>query len=88
MPNHLYEDQGKLYSNSECLTQGALTAQLTTVTCSAPGTPDYAIADLTTTSPYGFASADEGQTLLKVVANQQIRLAELEVLLKAAHIIT
>lgn len=60
----------------------ALTAQLTTITCSSPGTPDYAIADLTATSPYGFASADEGQTVLKVIANLQIRLAEVEARLK------
>ena len=56
----------------------ANTAALTTITCSAPGTPDYAIANLTATTPYGFASADEGQTVLKVIANLQIRVAELE----------
>jgi len=61
----------------------ALTAQLTTITCSAPGTPDYAIANLTTTTPYGFASADEGQTVLKVIANLQVRVGELETKLAA-----
>jgi hypothetical protein len=58
--------------------QTELTDELTTITCTAPGTPDYAIADLTTTSPYGFASADEGQTVLKVIANLQTRVNELE----------
>lgn len=56
----------------------ALTTALTTITASAPGTPDYAIANLTATSPYGFASADEGQTVLKVIANLQARVNELE----------
>lgn len=59
-----------------------LTTQLTTITCSAPGTPDYAIADLTATSPYGFAAKDEGQTVLKVIANLQTRVSELETKLK------
>ena len=51
---------------------------LTTITCSNPGTPDYDITDLTNSSPYGFASADEGQTVLTVIKNLQTRLAELE----------
>ena len=66
----------------------ALTTQLTTVTCTAPGTPDYAIADLTTTSPYGFVSADEGQSVLKVIANLQTRVAELETKLTALGLLT
>jgi len=66
----------------------ALTTQLTTVTCTAPGTPDYAIADLTTTLPYGFVSADEGQSVLKVIANLQIRVAELETKLTALGLLT
>lgn len=56
----------------------ALTAQLTTVTHTAPGTPDYAIQNLTTSTPYGFVTADEGNTVLSVVANLQARLAEVE----------
>ena len=51
---------------------------LTTITCSNPGTPDYAIQDLTQTNPYGFVTADEGQTVLTVIKNLQTRLAELE----------
>jgi len=61
----------------------ALTAALTTITATAPGTPDYAIANLTTTSPYGFVSADEGQTVLKVIANLQTRVKQLESRLQA-----
>lgn len=60
----------------------ALTAQLTTITHTAPGTPDYAIQNLTTTSPYGFVTADEGNSVLKVIANLQTRLAEVEAILE------
>jgi len=56
----------------------APTTALTTITCSDPGTPDYDITNLTQTTPYGFASADEGQTVLTVIKNLQTRLAELE----------
>lgn len=60
----------------------ALTAQLTAITHTAPGTPDYAIGDLTQTTPYGFTTQDEGNTVLSVVANLQTRVAELEAMLQ------
>ena len=60
----------------------ALAAQLTTITYTAPGTPNYALADLTVATPYGFATHDDGATLLKVVANLQARLATLEANMK------
>ena len=56
----------------------ANTAALTGITASAPGTPDYAIQDLVDTSPFGFVTADEGQTVLSVIANLQTRVSELE----------
>lgn len=69
-------------------TQGAaLTAQLTTITHTAPSTPDYAVQNLTNSSPYGFATADEGNTVLSVVANLQARLAEVEARLEAKGIV-
>ncbi len=68
--------------------QAALTAQLTTITHHAPTTPDYAIQDLTTTTPYGFATQDEGESVLKVIANLQTRLADLEAKLQAAGILS
>lgn len=69
-------------------TQGAaLTAQDTTLTHTAPGTPDYAIAALTQTSPFGFVAADEGHTVLRVVANLQVRLAEVEARLEALGLV-
>lgn len=65
----------------------ALTAGLTTITHTAPGTPDYAIQNLTTSTPYGFVSADEGNTVLKVIANLQVKVAELEARLEECGII-
>ena len=56
----------------------ALTTALTTISCSAPSTPDYDIQDITNSSPYGFKTAEEGQTVLNVIKNLQTRLAELE----------
>lgn len=69
-------------------TQGAaLTAQDTTITHTAPGTPDYAIQALTQTSPFGFVTADEGHSVLKVIANLQVRLAEVEARLEALGLV-
>ena len=53
-------------------------APLTTITHTAPGTPDYAIQNLTTSTPYGFVSADEGNTVLSVIKNLQQRVLDLE----------
>lgn len=70
------------------VTQGAaLTAQLTTITHTAPGTPDYAIQNLTNSSGYGFVTADEGNTVLSVIANLQARLAQVEARLEAIGLI-
>jgi hypothetical protein len=61
----------------------ALTAQLTTITIAdAAGTPDYALQALTTTSPYGLATAAEAISLLYVIKNLQTRMAEVEALLE------
>lgn len=70
-------------------TQGAaLTAQLTTITpADAAGTPDYAIAAITSTTPFGFASAQEAISLLYVVQNLQVRLAEVEARLEGAGLV-
>jgi hypothetical protein len=62
----------------------ALTAQLTTITYTAPVTPDYAIQDFTQVSPWGFASHDEANSVLAVIANLQARVAELEARLGSA----
>lgn len=70
-------------------TQGAaLTAQLTTITpADAEGTPDYAIAGVTNSSAYGFASAQEAITVLYVIKNLQTRLAEVEARLEALGVV-
>lgn len=79
------ETGGKVLANG---TQGAaLTAQLTTLTHTEPGTPDYAIQALTVTTPYGFVTADEGNSVLKAIANLQTRLAEVEARLEALGIV-
>lgn len=56
----------------------AMTVQETTITHTAPGAADYAIQDLTQTSPFGFVTKDEGNTVLQVIANLQTRLQEAE----------
>lgn len=65
----------------------ALTAQLTSITSTAPGTPDYAIQDLTDTGGFGFKTKDEGNTVLAVIANLQTRVAQLESRLQALGLI-
>jgi hypothetical protein len=58
---------------------GALpVAPLTTITHTSPGTPDYAIANTTNSSPFGFSTQDEANTVLSVIRNLQIRVADLE----------
>jgi hypothetical protein len=56
----------------------ALTTQLTTITATAPGTPYYNIQDLVQNTGFGFVTANEGQSVLKVILNLQTRCAELE----------
>lgn len=63
---------------------GALeVAALTTITpADAAGTPDYAIAAITNSSPYGFASAQEAISILYVIQNLQRRVLDLEARVK------
>lgn len=86
-----YEDQyldGPTIANPVYTAKGAaLTAQLTSITSTAPGTPDYAIQDLVNTSAYGFVTKDEGNTVLSVIANLQTRVAQLESRLQALNLI-
>lgn len=86
-----YEDQylnGATIENPVYTAKGAaLTAQLTSITSTAPGTPDYAIQDLVNTSAFGFVTKDEGNTVLSVIANLQARVAQLESRLQALGLI-
>lgn len=69
-------------------TGAALTTALTTITIAdAAGTPDYALQALTTSSPYGLATAAEAISVLYVIKNLQTRVNELEARLQAAGII-
>ena len=61
----------------------ALTTQLTAITSTAPSTADFAIQDLTSTTPFGFVTKNEGNTVLAVVANLQTRVAQLELRFQA-----
>ena len=67
--------------------QSALTTALTDLTHTAAGTADYAIQNLTTTTPYGFASGDEGNTVLAVIQANKVRIAEIEAVLEAYGLI-
>jgi adenylosuccinate synthase len=79
------ETGGQILTNG---TQGAaLTAQLTTITHTAPSTPDYAVQDLTNSSGYGFVTKDEGNSVLSVIKNLQTRVGELESRLQALGLI-
>ena len=61
----------------------ALTTQLTAITSTAPSTADFAIQDLTSTTPFGFVTKNEGNTVLAVIANLQTRVAQLELRFQA-----
>ncbi len=59
----------------------ALTPTLTTITHTAPSPADYAVQNMTSSgvgAVYGFATQDEANTVLLVVANLQTRVDELE----------
>jgi len=75
------------YGTTPVAQGAALTAQLTTITHTAPGTPDYAIQNLTMVAPYGFVTADEGNSVLAVIANLQARLAQVEARLETIGMI-
>ena len=80
-------DKVGFYGATPVVQGAALTAQLTSITHTAPGTPDYAIQDLINSSAYGFASKDEGNTVLSVIANLQARLAQVEARLETIGMI-
>jgi hypothetical protein len=52
--------------------------ELTALTHTAPSTPDYAIQNLTTSTPYGFVTADEGNTVLSVIVRSAARIKAIE----------
>jgi hypothetical protein len=77
------------YGKTPVVKAAALTTQLTSITIAdAAGTPDYALSALTTSSPYGLATKEEAVTLLYVIQNLQVRMAEAESRLKAYGLMT
>jgi len=71
------------YGTTPVAKAAALTTQLTSITHTAPSTPDYAVQDLTQTTPFGFATKDEGNTVLSVILNLQTRVSQLETRMQA-----
>jgi tryptophan synthase alpha subunit len=71
------------YGTTPVAKGAALTAQLTTISSTAPVTPDYAIQDLVNSSAFGFVTKDEGNTVLSVIKNLQDRVGQLEARLQA-----
>jgi hypothetical protein len=68
--------------------QAEITDELTTITYTAPTTPDYAIQDLTDSGGFGFVTKDEGNTVLSVIKNLQDRVNELESVLATFGFVT
>jgi len=66
-----------LYSTTPVAQASALTAALTTIT-NAGTASDYAIQAMTNTTPYGFVTQAEAETLVEVVLNNQARINEIE----------
>ena len=74
-----YVSATKLIVEIESVNVNALpVAPLTTITHTSPGTPDYAIANITSSTPFGFSTQDEGNTVLSVIRNLQQRVLDLE----------
>jgi hypothetical protein len=74
------------YGGTAVAQAAAMTVGLTNITHTAPGTPDYALQDLVDSSAganFGFATKDEGNTLLAVVKRLQIEVAELRAIVGA-----
>jgi hypothetical protein len=65
---------------------GSLTTQLTGITHTAAGTPDYALQAMVA-GGFGFVTADEAHTLLAVVKNLQVRVAEIETKMIASGVL-
>jgi hypothetical protein len=85
-----YEDQyldGATIANPVYAAKGAaLTPQLTTIAASAPVNVDFNIQNLVNPG-FGFANANEAQTVLSVIINLQTRVAQLESRLQALDLI-
>lgn len=68
------------------LTAGVIAAASFTFT--APGADDYAFGAMTSTTPFGFANANEANSALKALQNAILRIEQLEARLTAAGILS
>ena len=68
--------------------QSALTTAKSFLNQAGSFTPDFNIQAMTNTSPYGFATADEAETVLDIISNLQVRVNELENRLQTIGIIS
>lgn len=75
------------YNAAPVVQPAALSTQLTSITHTAPGTPDYAVQNLVAATGFGFVTADEGNTVLSVILNLQVRMAEVEARLEALGLV-
>lgn len=66
------------YNATPVARQAALTAALTQITFSEPAATDFAIASVSNVTPFGFTTANEGNTVMKVINNLQVRVDQLE----------
>lgn len=70
------------YNTTPVVQASAPTSAVATITHTAPGTDDFAWADLTTSTPYGLANQDEARSVLKAIRINQLRIAEIETVLQ------
>lgn len=61
----------------------APTADLTLITHTAPSADDFAFANTTNSSPWGFSNQNEANTLLKVVKALQVNMTEVKAILSS-----
>ena len=78
----LFNNKVGFFGATPVVKQAALTTALTTASSSAPVTPDYSIGGGTNSSAWGFSTQDELLSIMKVIANLQARVNELETKLK------
>lgn len=67
--------------------QTALTASVGTPTYTVTGTPAYAIATVTNTTPFGFATLNEAEGVVELIKSMHTRISELETKLQTAGVL-
>ena len=78
------------YTPYKGVVNSALTAAVNSgsvFTHAAASSADFAIQDLTSSGGFGFASKDEGNTVLAVIANNFTRIGEIEAALESLGVV-